>query len=84
MQRPKMDLLPGTVSGAKIVQLALVTYVDDSGQEVVQLVMVGDSNVHLLDSKISGISRTTSPVGPAKSWLREGILKLLKKGKKKK
>lgn len=77
-----MNLPPGTVTGAKVVQLAMVTYVDDSGLEVVQLAVLGDNNVHLLDSKISGLSRTTSPVGLAKTWLMDGIFKILKKGKK--
>lgn len=69
--------LPKTVTAAKVVELALVTYQDDSNQQQVQLAVVGDNTVHLLESRQLGISRTTTPQGIASEWLKDGIFKAL-------
>lgn len=64
-------------------KLALVEYVDESNQIVTQLAIVGEKNVHLLESRTLGISKNTTPNGRASSWLADGIRDLLgeKKGK---
>jgi hypothetical protein len=66
-----------SVVGAKPVELALVTYYDDSGMEQTQLAVVGDNTVHLLDGKSTGFSANTTHQGRAADWLKEGIFKAL-------
>lgn len=70
-----------TVTAAKHVDLALVSYHDENDQLVTQLAVVGDNEVHLLESRGLGISKTTTRQGPASAWLSEGVMKIL--GKKK-
>lgn len=73
------DTRPKTVLGVQPVQLALVSYVDDSNQLVVQLAVVGDNNVHMIESRALGLSKSTTPQGQATKWLRDGIFNLLGK-----
>lgn len=72
---------PRTVLAAKSVDLALITYIDDRGQQQTQLGVVGDNNVHLLESRVLGISKSTTPQGVASEWLSKGVFE--KMGKKK-
>lgn len=62
---------------AKGVDLVLVSYADDRGDEVAQLAVVGDNNVYLLD-----VLAKRAPKGEAAKWLREGTFEKL--GRKKK
>lgn len=72
---------PNTVLDAKIVRLALVSYMDESNQQVTCLAVIGDNNVHLLEGRSMGISKHTTRQGPASDWLRDGIFeKLSEKG----
>lgn len=73
--------MPRTVVGAKIVELALVSYQDESNQTVSQLAVVGENEVHLLESRVFGLSKVTTRQGPASAWMAEGVMKAL--GKKK-
>jgi hypothetical protein len=68
---------PKTVLAVKGVDLVLVTYTDDSGQQYTQLAVAGDQNVHLIDGKMLGFNRTTTPQGQANNWLRDGIFEKL-------
>lgn len=72
---------PRKVIAAKAVELALISYTDDAGQLQTQLAIVGDSRVHLLESRSLGISETLTSQGLANKWLSEGIFKILN-GKK--
>lgn len=72
---------PRTVISAKRVDLALVTYMDESNQQVTQLAVVGDKHIHLLESRSLGFSKNTTPQGLAGKWLTEGVFKQLE-GKK--
>lgn len=65
---------PGTVIAAKKVDLALVSYVDESGRVLTQLAIVGDNTVHLLESRHFGVSKETTPQGIAHEWLKNGVL----------
>lgn len=70
---------PRRLEGAKLVEWALITYTDASNQQVTQLALVGDNNVHLIESRSIGISKNSTPQGPANPWLRDQILKALGK-----
>lgn len=77
-----METKPRTVLGAKLVKLALVTYLDERGEQQTQLAIVGENNVHLLESRQFGISRSTNPQGVATEWLSNGVFEKLGKGGK--
>jgi hypothetical protein len=68
-QRPE----PRTVLAAKEVEIALVTYTDESGTQITQLAVVGDASVHLLEGSAMGFARTRTPQGKANDWLAKGI-----------
>lgn len=68
-----------SVRAVQPVSLALVEYVDESNQVVRQLAIIGEKNVHLLESRTLGISKNTTPNGRASSWLAEGIRALFNK-----
>lgn len=72
-----------TVVGAKAVELAFVTYVDDHGNTMSQLAVVGDKTLHLLDNRTVGMGSERTPSGRATEWLREGVFKALGKKVKK-
>lgn len=83
MQKPQ-ETEPRTVLGAKRVDLALVTYTDETNTQHTQLAIIGDNNVHLLEGRNLGFSKNTTPQGTASEWLRKGIFEKLnsKNGKK--
>jgi hypothetical protein len=68
---------PRTVQGAKLVNLAMVSWTDENGRKLTQLAVVGDNTVHLLEGKGMGFSSTTTPQGMAKDWLKEAIFNAL-------
>ena len=68
---------PRTVLGAKVVEFALVTYMDESNQQQTQLAIVGDNHVHLIESRGLGISKSTTPQGVASDWLVKGVFEKL-------
>lgn len=74
---PQEDEAPNTVIGAKKVELALVTYRDERNVVQTQLAIVGENNINLLESRALGLTKNTTPQGPASSWLRDGIFKAL-------
>lgn len=67
-----------TLTGAKKVDLAVVSYTDDKGGDHTQLAVVGDNTVFLLDGKMTGFSSTATPHGRAADWLSKQILSALK------
>ena len=69
---------PLSVVAAKAVDLVLVTYIDESGREVTQICIVGDKNVHLLESRTLGFSNFTTPQGLANDRLAKGIFEKLR------
>lgn len=75
-QTPSERPLPKSVQAAKVVDLALVSYTDDSGLQQVQLAIIGDNNVNLISGRLLGISDTTSQ-GPASEWLKKAIFEKL-------
>jgi hypothetical protein len=70
---------PRTVLDAKVVRLALVSYMDENNQQQTALAIVGDKNVHMLESRNLGISKYSTPQGPASEWLRNGVFEKLAK-----
>jgi hypothetical protein len=70
-------LEPRKVQGAKRVDLALVTYTDESNVQQTQLAIIGDNNVHLLEGRTLGFSKNTTPQGNASEWLKKGIFEKL-------
>lgn len=76
------EINPKRVIGAKKVELALVTYVDEYGVQQVQLAVIGDKNVHLLEGRSMGLSKNTTPQGLASDWLKKGIMESLQMLKK--
>ena len=56
---------PRTVLSAQPVELVLITYADESNQLVTQFGVVGEKNVHLLESRSLGVSRNSTPQGQA-------------------
>ncbi len=65
------------MTGAKKVELVLVTYRDEYNTPQMQLAIVGDNNVHLLEARAMGLSKNTTPQGSASKWLRDGIFEAL-------
>lgn len=68
---------PRKVLGAKRVELALVTYTDDSNVQHTQLAVVGENTIHLLEGRSMGFSKSTTPFGTASDWLKKGIFEKL-------
>lgn len=66
-------LSPKTVIAAKPVELALVTYTDETNTQQTQLAVIGENNVHLIEGRALGFSKNTTPQGSASEWLRKGI-----------
>ncbi len=62
---------------AKVVKLVMVSYIDPSNQKIVGLAVVGDNQVHMLESRTLGFSKNSTPQGPASEWLRDGIFEKL-------
>lgn len=71
---------PKTVLGAAKVNLALVAWCDEDGQEYVQLAVVGKNNVTMLDTRSLGFGKIRTPAGEARAWLRDGIFEKLEQG----
>lgn len=69
---------PKTVISAKRVEIALVSYMDETGRQVTQLALVGENNIHMLDNKEIGFLKDPSPRGLASPWLRDGVLEKLR------
>lgn len=68
---------PRTVQSAKLVELALLTFTDEAGQQHTTLGLVGDNTVRLLDARAIGITKSATPIGNANEWLKKGIFDLL-------
>lgn len=58
-------------------KLALVEYVDEYGRPFTQLGVVGKKTVHLLNGKVTGLSRDSTHEGRAPQWLRDEVFKVL-------
>lgn len=70
-------LSPRTVIAAKPVELALVTYTDESNTQFTQLAIIGENNVHLVEGRAMGFSKNSTPQGSASEWLRKAIFEKL-------
>ena len=70
---------PRKVLAVKRVEIALVTYTDDSNIQQTQLAVIGENNVHLLEGRGMGFSKNSTPQGNASAWLRDGIMAALGK-----
>lgn len=77
--QPKKNepLSPRTVIAAKRVDLALVTYTDESNTQFTQLAVVGENNIHLIEGRALGFSKNTTPQGSASEWLKKAIFEKL-------
>jgi hypothetical protein len=75
-QRPSERPLPKSVQAVKLVDLALVSYTDDSGLQHVQLAIIGDNNVNLISGRMLGLSDTATQ-GLASDWLKKAIFEKL-------
>lgn len=62
---------------AKRVDLALVTYTDESNTQFTQLAVVGENNIHLIEGRALGFSKNTTPQGSASEWLKRAIFEKL-------
>jgi hypothetical protein len=63
---------------AKLVKLALVKYRQPGDREdTIQLAVIGDNNIHLLNSRPLGFSDLASPQGTATKWLADAIFAAL-------
>lgn len=69
---------PRTLIGAKKVELAIITFNDESNVRHTQLAVVGENTVHLLESRTLGVSKSTTPQGMASEWLAKAVLKAVK------
>lgn len=78
---PKERPAPRTVQGAKPVDIVLLTYTDDRGMQHTQLAAVGDNQVHLINGRTLGFSKSDTPQGQANPWLRDAVFEKL--GRKK-
>jgi hypothetical protein len=72
---------PRRVQAAKRVELALVTFTDESNQQHSTLAVIGDKNVHLLEGRDLGFSKNSTPSGRAAQWLAQAIFDKLEEGK---
>lgn len=68
---------PRKVLGAKRVELALVSYTDESNSQHTQLAIIGDNTIHLIEGRSLGLSRNTTPQGRASEWLKTAIFEKL-------
>lgn len=82
-QDPQSRPNPRTVLAAKAVDLVMVTYTDEAGTVFTQLGIAGDSEIHLLEGRASGLSKYATPQGRANEWLAEAIFKKLDRKRKK-
>ncbi len=71
---------PMTVTSAKEVKLAVVTYRDQDNQEHTQLMVVGDSTVIMLDGRGLGYSTRPEPGGIANKRIADAVIAALKEG----
>jgi len=68
---------PRTVKSVKKLDLVVVSYDDQNGNEVSQFAFTGDNNIVLLNTQaLLGIGQKT-PAGFATGWLREQMLSML-------
>ena len=70
-------LEPRKVLAAKRVEIALVTYTDETNTQQTQLAVIGDNYVHLIEGRALGFSKNTTPQGTASDWLKKGIFEKL-------
>ena len=70
---PQERTTPRSVQAAKIVEVALVTFTDESNQQHCTLAVVGDKNIHLLEGRALGFSKNSTPFGRAAQWLAQAI-----------
>ena len=77
MNQNQQPMEPRTVLAAKRVDLALVTYTDETNTQQTQLAVIGENSIHLIEGRALGFSRNTTPQGSASEWLRNGIFKKL-------
>lgn len=80
-RQPNETPEPRTVQSAKRVELALIEFTDEAGQQHTTVGLIGDNNVRLLDARAMGVVRVGTPVGNANEWLKKGIFELLEKKK---
>lgn len=70
-------LEPRKVLAAKRVDIALVTYTDETNTQQTQLAIIGDNNIHLIEGRALGFAKNTTPQGTASDWLKNGIFEKL-------
>jgi hypothetical protein len=68
---------PRKVLAAKRVELALVTYTDETNTQQTQLAVIGENTVHLIEGRALGFSKNTTPQGTASDWIKKGIFEKL-------
>jgi hypothetical protein len=73
---------PRDVQGAKFVDLALVTFTDETNVQHTTLAVVGDKRIHLLEGRELGLCPHTTPKGNASEWLNKAIRAKLEVKKK--
>ena len=71
----KKDLPPSTLQSVKGVDIALVSYTDQNGQQINQFAVVGDNSVLLLDNRSFAGGTERTPAGFATGWLKDQVLK---------
>ena len=68
-----------SLTGISKVNLALVSWIDESGNTNNQLAVVGKNNVHLLDTRTVGFGKERVPAGRAEDWLKKEIIEAFAK-----
>jgi hypothetical protein len=63
------------------VELALVTYRDESNRPVTQLAVIGKNTVHVLDGKPLGLAPRSQPARALSAQLRDAVFKALQEAK---
>lgn len=76
-------LAPKTVAAVKLVNMALVSYINENGEEITQLALIGDEKVQLLNNQDFNLGTVKTSKGPANDWLVRGIMEKLGRAKKK-
>ena len=71
---------PRTVQAAKFVELAIVTFSDDTNVQHTTLAVVGENHIHLLEGRELGYCPHTTPKGNASAWLTKAIKEKLAEG----
>ena len=70
------------MQAVKRVDVAILTFTDETNQQHCTLAIVGDKHVHLLEGRELGLSKNTTPKGRGAQWLAQAIFDKLAEAEK--